>query len=228
MRSLNQAAASTKSLFKSMSGKLRASCAAAALGLLAATSASAVPVTYLFRGDFDGAINGTEVHGPLTITATGDTDEIRLPEEPGDFSSYSTMNTSLSVNFDLAGYGSFSASPAWATIWTRGTSEIDFGLENPNEGTVPGFALFSDSGQGYDMSSFASAGPLALDLLFFAPGTVETGAGSLRLDNMSNITFQAIVQTNAVPEPGSLALFGGAGLALLLAGRRRKPAKLAN
>jgi hypothetical protein len=36
-----------------------------------------------------------------------------------------------------------------------------------------------------------------------------------------------IPPSNNVPEPAALSLFSGAGLAMLLAGRRRKQAKLA-
>lgn len=67
MRTTTLFASFTTIASKPISSKLRAICAAAALTVLAATNASAVPVTYIFHGDLAGAINGTAVNGALTI-----------------------------------------------------------------------------------------------------------------------------------------------------------------
>ncbi|MDB5847114.1 MAG: hypothetical protein JWP29_866 [Rhodoferax sp.] len=218
-------------LWKTIARKLRGSCAAAALTVLATTSAFAVPVTYIFRGDFEGAINGVPVSGPLTISASGDTDGVqrdKIAEVFGGVGSYYSTEYGMSVLFDLAGYGSFSASPMPASISTMGNYNIIFGL-GPQLSTVTGFRIFSGSSGVYDLLSFESAGPFSLEYQNVFPGLAETGAGLLQFDNISNVTFQAVIGTaNAVPEPDSFSLFCGAWGALLLTARRRKLAQRVN
>jgi hypothetical protein len=71
-----------------------------------------------------------------------------------------------------------------------------------------------------------------LDLTFQAFAMPNEGDNSYQsIDGISLAELPPIdpPPTNAVPEPAALSLFSGAGLAMLLAGRRRKqPAKLAS
>lgn len=212
--------ASTK-LLKALSCNVRTACAVAALAMLGATSAQAVPVTYTFRTDMVGSMDGVAVSGPLTITALGDTDNKVLSA-----SGRSYDITDLSVTFNLAGYGTFAASPG-----------VDFAIKSfyiPGDvsfwmGPNAAMHLENDGSSAYDMSTDMSGGPYSYTWSDNYQGLISTSAGMFQINNSNApITFQAEVgSAAAVPEPDSLALFGGAGAALLLASRCRKQARQA-
>lgn len=217
MRNPIQADAKSNNLFKSLSGKVRAACAATALSLLGATSAFAVPVTYTIQTDMTGVLNGAAVSGPLTITATADTDNMQVDD------TYAWYDN-LSVVFTLAGYGSFSGSPSHFSMSANGPW-LDFQMVSTIDPWNTYGIHFENAGaDGYALQSLASAGPMTFDTTANYAGDLETEAGMFRIGSASNLTFQAtLASASAVPEPGSLSLFLGAGL--LLAARRRKQAK---
>jgi hypothetical protein len=242
--SIMRNSAEPANFFKSMSGKLRASCAVAALGLLAATSASAAAVTYSFElQSFNATLDGVSYSGPMTIVAQGDTNNLQIVDgsSPG-FTYVVSYLVNMTATVNLAGFGTFSIlAPVtvWSGMWDDGAgyagSQIGMFGGSPDGFD---FGLGPTGSANYDVGSLASGGPVGIsaDAGWFNGYNTETTAGIFNVTELRNGspringTFTAVVQAdaNAVPEPDSLALFGGAGVALLLAARRRKPATLAN
>jgi hypothetical protein len=203
---------------------VRASCAATAVTLLAATGVAAAPITYTIRADVSGSMTGFDgvvamVSGPLTITAVGDTND--APPKDGDTYTYSGL---LSTSFDLAGFGVFSGAPSLFALGTMGPQLMFNWLSSTNG--FGGFQMTAADGQGYSLESGASAGPLAYDTFQIDRAAFDTAVGWFDLSSVTNASFQATVASPAaVPEPASLSLVAGAGLALLLVANRRQKAK---
>lgn len=222
------------SLSKSVFGKLGTACAVAALALLGATSAQAVPVTYTYQYDnIVAQMDGVDISGPLTITAVGDSDFRQTTDYPGGngYLYTETVQPTSSFTFNFANFGTFSlTSPmyVYSAIDTYGSSYLGFRTDSYSSHATNEF----DSQPAlYDLSSGISAGPMAGgDLIAFVFDEMTTTGGHFVTDPNQRgvpLVFTASVDTTAVPEPASLSLFAGAGIALLLA-RRRKQANQAN
>jgi len=171
-------------------GRLRAACAVTVRALLALAGASTRPVTYTIRCNMVGSLNGAPVSGPLTITATGDTNDMIPPD--GEDHPYA-WSSDLRVTFALAGHGSFSGNPSHFLIASAGPT-LGFLMMSPDEpdGT-PGFLLKTSRACGYDVGSVASAQPIAYERAHPYPGTIHTQAGWLRIDSVAQCEFRAVV-----------------------------------
>ena len=86
--------------------------------------------------------------------------------------------------------------------------------------------LFSGSGLGYDLSMLipvAEFAGVALDSrLIFGTGFGQAGGSASTADGFEEWAYLSATPTNGVPEPGSLALVGGALVAAHLALRRKE------
>lgn len=225
MSRLSKATRETSNQFGRFTAKLCASCAIAVLAFAGATSASAVPVTYTIQADAMGSVSNelgpTLFNGAVTITAIGDTSDTVQ-----DWLHTDVWTTGmLSVTFDIAGLGSYAGNPSFYGIATRG-AQLEF-ASLAADGSMTLMELQAADGIGYALQSNASAGPLGYDIDTFA-GTFQTALGTIAFNSLSNITFQAeVADVEAVPEPGSIQLIAGAGLALVATARRRRKALLA-
>lgn len=65
-----------------------------------AASMTAAPAAYIFKGNIAGTLDGNAVSGLLTLTATGDTNDVA-------FNGNAYTNFNITAVFDLAGVGSF-------------------------------------------------------------------------------------------------------------------------
>jgi predicted lipoprotein with Yx(FWY)xxD motif len=242
MRITSQTATSTSGTFTSFSSKVRATCAAAALMVLAA-AASAEPVTYTFQMNLDGmsaTLDGVAVGGPLTITAKGDTNDMQASEDHSlpSIPSYSKWIRNMTTTFNLGGLvfqGLASFAVDSYDHSTNGYSALSFGFADNG---------YISIGSGDNVNPIytldqGAAGPIDYVAVNDNDGYIDwtdvaTTAGLFSMDSTRNkrldITFNAAMgdpNSNNVPEPASLSLFGLAGLGLL-ATRRRMQARQAD
>lgn len=203
-------------MFEMLKGRLMV----AATALLFSFGANAAPVTYLFRGDIVGTLNGVPVSGLLNLNVTGDTNNITHPSQ-----SY-FLETLGGATFDLASVGSFTVTNSayvfarpdlgWVGFGVNGIPSCCDIIQIANPAAFTGYDLQDDIGP--------FGGPPNPSLADWF--NVPTTAGLFTVTAMSNNTFQAIVGT--VPEPGLPALLALAGAAAWCASRRRRPTGLPN
>lgn len=178
-----------------------------ALGLigLAATAASAWPISFIHEGSGSGTIDGVAFSAAFTITATADTDN-RESFVGGHWIDHT------SATIEISNLGTFDFIQATRTFVA---------------GNIVGFSRAGEAGRdlfngpsdaallGWDMTT--SVGPVsgAGDLLQWDT-QVHTTAGVLFFDDATtDARFTAIV----VPAPAAIALFG---LAAIRPSRRRR------
>ena len=201
-----------------MLATLRVGLLAMALTFLALGGARATPATYIFVGDIVGTLDGTDVRGELTLTVTGDTDDIFI-SSPAQLLSSSIVST-----FDLAGFGSFTVSNDSYVFARPDVGFVGFGVQ--------GLASCCDIIQildpafiGYDLND-------AIGPVLGAPNPsladwvgVPTSAGLFTVTSMTNNTFQAVIGGTPVPEPGLPGLLLLAAAGAWVASRRRLGAR---
>lgn len=238
---------------KFFSNKLRATCVAAALTVMAVASASAAPT--LINGSLTGEVidgwghvpAGWTVVQPSPDTNNGITvaDNAALPSGTFQHAIAASDSPDGGTWIGMVGGGgfseSFSQSVSGFTIgnsYTLSWYHANFGMliEGSPSGTGPGAIQVLANGAllgtgamrdmipGWvDESITFVADATTIDLTF---GGVESGYYYQSIDGI-RLTDNSVVPPNAVPEPAALSLFSGAGLAMLLASRRRKQAKQA-
>ena len=189
---------------------------ACVISLVTSVAAMATPISYIHTGFGSGTLNGV-AFGSLapvafTINATSDTSTVAVIPGAGWY------NDNLSASITIAGVGTYNFTAA-----TRFFSNTLQGIVGFSRAGLNGTDLFNGPLlAGWNMTT--SVGPIAGSgqLLQWLGPAVLTSGGQLIFNNgVSDSTFQAIVGTAAVPEPGTFALFG-IGVAGLAARALRK------
>lgn len=174
-----------------------AACAAALL----ATPAAAAPSSYIVTGTAVGTLGGTDFAGALTVTITGDTDDI-VSNVAGTRHTNETIGTVI----DIPGLGSFSVTGDDYLFVRQASDTIGYGVN----GLPVCCDIIQFSGPAFDTYDLrTSLGPLAFptDLSIAAWIDVPTSGGLLTLTSYIDNTFQAVVDAPAeVPEAGALAM----------------------
>jgi hypothetical protein len=192
---------------------------AACAAILAATSAHAVVIDYVFTGVADGTLNNVAfTNAAFTIT------EVSNTSTEGDFGGGEISNTSTSATFTVG---------ASSGTLTGTLNEV---VDNQNSGQ--GSMIFGQSnsmgfaGEGLDNSFFETYGLTTATSVIpgdppsFQSQTYTTSLGNLVFTSASSANFQAVIPSaGGVPEPASWALmlvgFGGVGSILRSVRRRR-------
>ena len=188
-----------------------------AAALLLQAGAVAAPVTYIFKGTIAGTLDGVSVQGALTLTVTGDTDDVTV--QSGN--QYRLEVPANVPTFDLEGSGSFVITNDSYVFDNQALGVLGFGVLGLPVACCDIIQhRVGDTYENYDLKS--SFGPLD------APSNpslgdwidVPTSAGPFTVTRMENNSFQAIVAS--VPEPGALALMLLALLPLAMPGVLRR------
>ena len=199
---------------------------AAALGLLAASSAaSASTITITFSGTIEeigpDVASGFTAGDPFSgsIQFDGATPDSNASAILGDYS-----GAIGAMSFDFGGY---LATATFGQVSVRNDSNDSFNAVtfNGNGAQVNGLTLVSlslslvDSG-GATFSSDAIPASLSLSNFFFAKGAIEFEGGTTRRvrGSISSLTY-------TVPEPGALVLLALGGAALAALRRRSWPVR---
>lgn len=224
---------------------------------LACAYAYAVPITYTFTGTItDGSFEeggGTPTFaaaalattnlsgGLLTVTFSGDTNQVRPPFNVSDC-------VSINTSFPCAGGLSNSVKLTVGTETVIDNKSMDgtfavfnntlnllIAFEELNADPAQSVVAFETNGtklQSYGLTTDIeeeNLGVFAPDLtglgLTFKGSLVNDG-GSFTIDGLENAAFQAATQSETVPEPGTLALlslvFGAATLSLHIRSRQTR------
>jgi len=237
----------TASKFPTKPGKVLAWCAAAAAAfcVLAASSASAAPT--LINGSMTGPIANGDVPSGWSNILTSDTvdqnnNDYGVPGMVFPVPASASPDGGTWVGLAMyPGYAEgFFQTVSGFTVGSRYTLSwyhANFAYPAPDsqgnaievlaDGVSIGSGAFLDGGAGgwVEESITFVAANTSLELTFTSLLTFSDAASYQAIDG---IRLTEAPAANAVPEPASLSLFAGAGLALLLAGRRRKLANQAS
>jgi hypothetical protein len=202
-------------------GQMRKCWALSVVALLLASTAWAVPVTFIHSaagGTFAGTLDGVGFSvEEFTITALGDTDD----RQASDVDTFFINHTSAEI--EIPGLGTFDIITPSRTFVNQSANAVGFSRSS-------GADLFNQTAfdpvyTTYDLLS--SIGPEFADggIFQWALSDVVTSGGVLLFENRSaeSASFQAIVEggPGPIPEPGTLALLAMGLLALGRASRRR-------
>lgn len=170
--------------------------AAAAFALLANTASAGVIV----NGDFDtGDFTGWNTEGNVMVTGTVQTKVAALFAGRGD-GVYTTISQAITLEAGDVLTG-------WAQFYN-----VDYGIYNDTSFVSVGDVnLFKWDTAGTDASQ--TSGPVKFSYTAATAGVYQLVAGVANIgDNVNhsrlNVWDFAIANANAVPEPGSVALFG--------------------
>lgn len=200
-------------MFEMLKGRL----VVAAMALLVSTGTWADPVSYRFVGDIVGTLDGVPVSGLLTLTVTGDTNDL-TSSPPAQF-----LNSVGTSTFELASVGSFTVTNSAYVFARADLGMVGFGVQGiPNCCDI--IQLQNAVLAGYDLNDAIGpvSGPPNPSLADWV--NVPTTAGMFTVTAMVGNSFQAIIGT-PVPEPGLPALMALAGALAWATSRRRRAAQ---
>jgi hypothetical protein len=106
-------------MFEMLKGRL----VVAAMALLVSTGTWADPVSYRFVGDIVGTLDGVPVSGLLTLTVTGDTNDL-TSSPPAQF-----LNSVGTSTFELASVGSFTVTNSAYVFARPDLGMVGFGVQ---------------------------------------------------------------------------------------------------
>lgn len=184
------------------------------------TVISAAPITIIYSSTASGTLDGNPfTNAAFTITAVADTAN-RQTLAPGLF-----FYVNNSAQIAITGVGTFSLTSPTSSFLNSNVNLAGFSRSN---GSNLGSDLVSTSDSGlqtYDLLS--SFGPTsfssgAIQQWAGSPAVTTTGGTLLLNDASGFVTYQAVVNSTGVPEPGtSLLMLSGLGALGFLRLRRR-------
>jgi hypothetical protein len=189
-----------------------------AVGVVAIGSALSIqadPAEYIFTGTASGSLDGSRFFGDaFQFDFFGDASDSSTAEFG---SGVYSINSGLTATVTIFGVGSDTLSSTLLYVFNnQNFSVAGFGTEDAFD--------FLDIGPNaafttYDLTS--SLGPIAAPVAFSGDYSLQTAGGSLLLDRVSGTAFQAIVESQGVPDGGmTMALLGAGFSALVGFGRR--------
>jgi len=193
-------------------------CLAAALcvGTLAAMPAAAVPVSYIFTGIVEVTLDGQAFAGQLTLTASGDTDDVT-----SNLAGTRYRNDVVSTVIDIPGFGSVSVTGDDYVFNNQSSDVLGYGVQ--------GIPICCDIIQvddpafdAYELTT--SIGPVAFPSNPSLADWVDvpTSGGLMTVTSFVDGSFRAVVVD--VPEAGALGILAFGLLGLACSRPRRRPA----
>jgi len=185
---------------------------ASILGLVITAPSQADLITFTFTGTGNGALGAQSFTGAeFTITSTADTTQITNPLT----GIYHVPDLSASVTVAGIGTGIFTI----PTINVSNQNIPSAGISDPNANLA---ILFVSNPALATYSLNTSIGPVSGPTAFNSGHNFATTAGDFNLTAVRVATFEASVDTRAVPEPASIVLAGVGIVSSLAYSRRRK------
>ena len=218
--------------------KLEIAALAISAALFSGAPANAATIDYIFTGLGTGSLGGTAFGGfpfapdvSFTFTIVGDTGAVTAgspsgpPDNGNPFRNVGTSATfvsgSLSANLSntLVNLNNNNQANTFPSVGFFQTSPSVVGeaLGTPAGGQLGSYDLTT----AFALISSASPG----NFVSFIPQTFATDSGDLIFNNISALTFEAVVASSETPLPAAFPLFAtGLGVLGLLARRRKRKA----